>query len=46
MKIIEVYDCASCPYRDMDNTCALKLEEIENIHTIPDWCPLEDEEDL
>jgi hypothetical protein len=47
-KIIEVDNCAGCPYRDgttfVHSICALKLDEIKNIHTIPEWCPLEDDE--
>lgn len=51
MKIITVEWCVTCPYKteknmrvDYVNWCKCG-RMIENIYTIPEWCPLEDYEE-
>lgn len=51
MKIIKVEDCRRCPRptkynMSMKSVCQFKHIELDNFPVIPDWCPLEDEQDL
>lgn len=43
MKIVRVEKCEWCPYKSWDNLCTyLQYLPIEDIMSIPAWCPLED----
>ncbi len=43
VKIIRVEKCEWCPYKSWDNLCTyLQYLPIEDIMSIPAWCPLPD----
>lgn len=42
-KKIIIRACIFCPRkRTFSDTCGMKNRAIANIHSIPEWCPLED----
>lgn len=44
MKIIEVYSCGECPYREYPNmVCTRTMNKFDSMSDIPEWCPLEDD---
>jgi hypothetical protein len=43
VKIVRVEKCEWCPYKSWDNLCTyLQYLPIEDIMSIPAWCPLPD----